>query len=81
MSVSSLRGQLHLVRDKESWEKLDDSEFQREIPSHFHVIRNESNWDECVMVLPEDYREGFTYRDYRNAGYREAGTCPIADIK
>lgn len=47
----------------------------------FHVIHNKDNWEQCVLVRAEDYKEGFTYQDYRNAGYLEAGISPIDDIK
>jgi hypothetical protein len=51
------------------------------LPPHFNVIHNADNWDECVIVFPEDYREGFTYQDYRTAGYVEAGITPTSCIK
>jgi hypothetical protein len=43
------------------------------------VIHNADNWDECVIVFPEGYREGFTYRHYRNAGYPEVGISASVD--
>jgi len=49
-----------------------------ELPANFHLIYNAAHWDECVMVLAEDYKEGLTYRD---AAYAEAGISSTAGIR
>ena len=52
---------------------------EKPLQNFFHVIHNAENWEECVIVFPKGYKEGFTYRDYRNAGYPEAGTSAIGE--
>ena len=56
-------------------------ELALKLPPHFNVIHNADNWEECVIVFPEDVIEGFTYQDYRTAGYVEAGIMPTSCIK